>query len=95
MGHICPECGGECRVDSFYTGRGIGEAKKRRDSSGWMGFHYWSCCYSCHLAYLILFDQERRFVGIVPNGGDEAFSERSGVMYRAGERGVDFDEISF
>jgi len=94
VGHICPECGGECAVDEFYTGRGVGEAKKRRESSGWSGFYYWSCCYRCHLAYLILFDQTRRFIGIVPNG-DYAVTETDGTMYQAGRRDFDVDEIPF
>lgn len=94
VGHLCPECGGECQTDSFYTGRAVGQARKRRETSGFLGYHYWSCCYRCHLAYLLLFDQDRRFIGIVPNGHLVA-SEHEGTMYQAGRRDFEADEIPF
>lgn len=94
VGHLCPECGGACRVDRWYTGTVPPSTRKERETSGWLGYHYWSCCYRCHLAYLLLFDQDRRFIGIVPNG-DNAISEADGTMYQAGGHEPDLDEIPF
>ncbi len=71
IGHICPECGGECRED----------LRKRWRYPGWMGFCYWSACYSCHIGYLILFDDKERFVTIVPNDG---VTIDSGTLTQAG-----------
>lgn len=59
-----------------------------------MGFYYWSCCYACHLAYLIMFESDGRFVGIVPNGEDSIL-ESDGTMYQAGGYRFENDDIPF
>ena len=89
-GHICPECGEECFIEARFSRF----KRMKRRSSGWLGFHYWSCCYRCHWAYLILFDDNSRFVGIVPNGPD-AVTELEGTMYEAGQYRYDDQEIPF
>lgn len=82
LGHICPTCGDAC---SFW-----GPNTRRQKLSGWMGYYYWSVCYRCHEAYLVLFNHDRKFIAIVPNGGQ---SELSGVLTHAGQ--LEPDEIPF
>jgi len=86
IGHICPGCGANCEVQSYH-GRG-----RRLSNPSWLGYYLWSACYTCHIAYLILFDQNKRFIGIMDN---EGHSERSGILVQAGERQTDPDEIPF
>lgn len=80
VGMICPQCGEQAHV---YPGR-------RRLYSGWLGHFYFCACYWCHQAYLILFDQDCKFVAIVPNDG---ITERSGTLTAAGE--LQSEEIPF
>lgn len=79
-GMICPQCGDNAWV---YPGR-------RRLYSGWQGHFYFCACYRCHEAYLILFDQDCKFVAVVPNDG---ISERSGTLTQAGQ--LEAGEIPF
>ncbi len=90
IGHICPECGEECTIN----GRFSPFKRDKRRTSGWLGFHYWSCCYRCRLAYLILFDDNSHFVSIVPNG-PEVSLETEGTMYEAGHYQHENGDIPF
>lgn len=85
VGAICPDCGEISGIDEWY-----GPQPRRRTHSGWSGYYY-TVTFCCGI-YLILFDENRRFVGVVPNHGH---TEESGILVGGGERQRDVDEIPF
>lgn len=83
VGMLCPSCGQVCTI-----------WWRNRCDPAWIGYYHWLACYKCHdepnNSWLMLFNPDRKFIGIVPNGG---ISELTGILREAGT--VQPEEIPF